>query len=98
MSRLYLLATIAALALATRYALLCWLAPFADCHRCHGTGHVRPRLGLRRRPCRHCRGTGKRLRAGRHVANYLTATRRAARAAEHMRTTTTPTAPTGARR
>jgi hypothetical protein len=87
-------------ALLVRYALVCYLAPFRDCRRCDGLGRIRPRTGLRRavRPCRRCRATGKRLRAGRHVLNYLSATRRAARTAEHTRTATPPTASTGPRR
>ena len=77
-------------------------SPFRDCRRCDGLGRRRTRthiLAARRRPCRRCRTTGKRLRVGRHVANYLTATRRAAHADRANRTTTTvPPTPTGARR
>lgn len=44
------------------YLLLCWLSPFTTCH------HPQPHRAWR---CRHCDGTGQRLRAGRHLLNRL---------------------------
>jgi hypothetical protein len=75
------------------YTVRCWVRPFTDCHRCHGTGDTRRRLtdrlryGHRPRPraargrpaCPRCRGTGLRLRLGRRAYNHLTRVRRAAR-------------------
>ncbi len=79
MFRLVLLGLLVAAALAGRYALACWWRPFRDCRRCGGLGKTRKRAGRRGwKPCRRCRTTGKRLRAGRAVFNYLSATRRAA--------------------
>jgi hypothetical protein len=77
-SSLHLITTILTAAALARYAALCWLQPFADCPLCHGLGHragVNRRTGKARRgrPCRWCRTTGKRLRVGRRVFNYLTA-------------------------
>lgn len=55
------------------YASLCAAAPFRDCRHCHGFGFAtrtdrkgRPRRG---KHCRRCRGTGKRIRAGRWLFN-----------------------------
>jgi hypothetical protein len=100
-TRLVAVLVLLALALAVRYALACWLAPFRNCRRCGGMGRIRPTGTLRRhprpKPCRRCRTTGRRLRAGRHVFNYLAATRAAARQAERQ-TKPTPTRATSARR
>jgi hypothetical protein len=89
--RLYSIAAVLVAAALLRYAAICWVQPFRDCHRCDGLGHTRNRTGRARKPCRRCRTTGKRLRAGRHVANYLTATRRAAKTADHTTTTSRAT-------
>jgi hypothetical protein len=51
----------AALVLAARYALACWLAPFGPCSRCHARDPL----------CRACDGTGRRVRLGRRVWTYL---------------------------
>lgn len=56
------------------YAALCWIKPFGNCRKCRGMGyrtktdrHGRPKRG---KPCRRCRTTGLRLRAGRRIHNY----------------------------
>jgi hypothetical protein len=94
--RLYSIAALLVAAALLRYAAVCWVQPFRDCRRCDGLGHARSRTGRVSKPCRRCRTTGKRLRAGRHVANYLSATHRAAKTAD--RTTTTSRAATGSPR
>ena len=48
------------------YAVLCAVSPFGPCRHCHGTGHHRTR---RRRLCRRCDATGRRIRLGRHLLN-----------------------------
>jgi hypothetical protein len=66
------------------YAVGCWIKPFTVCHRCAGSGTAAPttldRLrgrvtsprALRGRPdCRHCRGSGLRLRIGRRLVNHI---------------------------
>jgi hypothetical protein len=53
------------------YLLTCWIWPFGNCRRCHGTGRRRSPSGHAFRRCRRCDGGGARLRAGRHLINYL---------------------------
>jgi hypothetical protein len=48
------------LALAVLYTLACWQAPYGTCH-CHHTNPL----------CRHCNGTGRRVRIGRRLFTYL---------------------------
>lgn len=60
------------------YAGLCAVLPFARCRRCHGYGHVRAILG-RSRPCRPCKTTGLKLRAGRKLFNRWARLRAGAR-------------------
>ncbi|GLW31236.1 hypothetical protein [Actinoplanes regularis] len=63
---------ILALALVTLgYALGCWLWPFSDCRKCHGTGKRRSLFGRSFGLCRRCHGDGKRLRIGRRIINSL---------------------------
>jgi hypothetical protein len=93
--RVYLICVVIAAAIAARYIFACYIRPFADCRRCDGLGKTRRKLGRSWRPCRRCRSTGKRLRHGRRVFNYLTTTRRTAKAAT---TTARPTVSTGHRR
>lgn len=61
------------------YAGSCWAWPMRDCWCCDGNGHHRPDDGGRRgkvsRPCRWCKGAGKRLRIGRRLANAIRARR-----------------------
>ena len=53
------------------YLLLCWVAPFTKCRRCHGLGKRRALVGKGFRHCRSCDDSGYRLRPGRHVLNHL---------------------------
>ncbi|MCP3754916.1 hypothetical protein [Streptomyces sp. TBY4] len=55
------------------YTLLCMASPFGTCRKCDGIG---AKLTLNRagkvkrvKPCRRCRGQGKRLRVGRRLHN-----------------------------
>jgi hypothetical protein len=74
---------------AALYAAACWLLPFGRCWFCRGVG-ARPRLITRRlRPCRMCRGAGRRLRYGRRAFNYFA---RIHRDATHNRTARRATA------
>jgi hypothetical protein len=61
----------ALLGAAVGYAAACWLWPFTDCRRCHGTRKRPSPSGRAFRWCRRCGGTGARLRTGRRVYNYL---------------------------
>ncbi|MFI9119008.1 hypothetical protein ACIGW0_06305 [Streptomyces bikiniensis] len=74
-STLLLLATLAG------YSLLCAVSPFATCRTCRGFGHkvVLDRKGRpkRAKPCRRCKGHGKRLRVGRRLTNHSRAVHRA---------------------
>jgi hypothetical protein len=63
--------TIAAIGYAAYYALACWIYPFTNCPRCHGTGKRRSPSGRNFRLCRRCKATGRRLRLGRRVANWI---------------------------
>lgn len=62
--------TLATAGYAAWYSLVCWLAPYARCRACLGRGR---RRGDRftHRPCRRCHATGRRLRLGRRLANFL---------------------------
>jgi hypothetical protein len=53
------------------YAVACAVTPFAQCRRCDGNGKYRKPRGRAWHPCKHCKGSGHRLRWGRHVTNYL---------------------------
>jgi hypothetical protein len=64
------------LLLTVGYLLTCWIWPFGNCRRCHGEGKTRSPLGRAYRICRRCNGTGLRLRAGRHLANWARRHRR----------------------
>jgi hypothetical protein len=62
---------LAATVLLAGYLLACWLWPFSSCLVCGGNGKRRSPSGRAWRNCRRCRGTGTRLRVGRHLWNYL---------------------------
>jgi hypothetical protein len=96
--RVYLICVVIAAAIAVRYTFACYIRPFADCRRCDGLGKTRRKLARSWRPCRRCRSTGKRLRHGRRAFNYLTKTRRTAKAADRTTSSTRPTISTGNRR
>jgi hypothetical protein len=53
-----------------RYLTLCWIKPFRACRKCGGRGRLATPLGRLTRQCRRCRGTGLRLRLGRHAINH----------------------------
>ncbi|MFB4273365.1 hypothetical protein [Nonomuraea sp. GTA35] len=53
------------------YAAACAADPFARCLRCKGHGKKLKPNGRVKRWCRHCDGTGLRLRLGRRLYNYL---------------------------
>ncbi|MFD9608771.1 hypothetical protein ACFWWS_05345 [Streptomyces sp. NPDC059083] len=67
-SALLLLATLAG------YTLLCAASPFGTCRTCRGLGGkvVLDRKGRpkKAKPCRRCKGHGKRLRVGRRLHNH----------------------------
>jgi hypothetical protein len=69
---------IGALVWAAGYAVACWIWPFANCPRCKGTGKLRSPTGKRFRLCRRCDHTGRRLRTGRRVYNFLRARQKGA--------------------
>jgi hypothetical protein len=69
-------AAVALLGWAALYTLGCWIWPFKRCRRCEGSGKRRSPSGRAWRTCPHCRGGGGRLRAGRHLWNYFSRTRR----------------------
>jgi hypothetical protein len=71
----------AILAAAGWYALMCAEVPFRDCWHCKDG---RNGVGARSR-CKHCDGTGLRLRYGRHLWNHLGRTRDQAARADHQR-------------
>ncbi|GAA3669150.1 hypothetical protein GCM10022224_036610 [Nonomuraea antimicrobica] len=58
------------------YAAACAANPFGRCHRCDGHGKTINPNGRVKRFCRHCDGTGLRLRLGRCLFNYLRRLRR----------------------
>jgi len=60
------LATLALLATAG-YLLACTWWPYTACGRCHGTGKHRSPSGKAWRPCRRCKGSGRRVRVGRRL-------------------------------
>jgi hypothetical protein len=67
LSGLITIIVVALVILTAGYALTCWLFPFTTCR------HTNPRRAWR---CRHCEGTGRRVRAGRRLVNDIRATRR----------------------
>jgi hypothetical protein len=77
-----LILTGAILGAAGWYALMCAEVPFRKCWHCGRTGRNGP--GARSR-CKHCDGTGLRLRHGRHLFNHLSRTRDGAARADHQR-------------
>jgi hypothetical protein len=55
----------------TVYALACWVIPFGRCHACKATGTRTTWITRRLRPCRRCKGSGRKLRYGRRAYNHL---------------------------
>jgi hypothetical protein len=67
-----LLASLAALGYAAFYLALCAGYPFGNCRRCKGSGkRHNPFFGGGHRLCNRCAGTGRRVRLGRRVYEYL---------------------------
>ncbi|MEO3926933.1 hypothetical protein ABGB07_24120 [Micromonosporaceae bacterium B7E4] len=72
MTPMILLASLIPAGYAAWYIVLCAVAPFGRCRRCAGR---RNRLDRRHRDCRWCDGTGRRVRIGRRLYDYLRAER-----------------------
>lgn len=75
MDSLMALASIAALGYATYYLISCAIFPFGRCRRprCEN-GRIHSRLSRKVfRHCPRCEGTGRRVRIGRRVYEYLRA-------------------------
>jgi hypothetical protein len=66
-----ILVTLATTTVLTIYAVACWALPFGRCRFCGGKAHHATLILRRLRPCRLCKGTGRRLRYGRRAFNYL---------------------------
>jgi Zn finger protein HypA/HybF involved in hydrogenase expression len=64
------LAAAGALAL---YLVTCRIWPYGNCRRCHGSSKLHSPTGRSFRPCPRCKSTGRRLRIGRRVLNYMSA-------------------------
>ncbi|MEW1633275.1 hypothetical protein AB0469_04310 [Streptomyces sp. NPDC093801] len=69
-----LIASTLILATLAAYTLLCMASPFGTCRKCDGAG---AKLTLNHagklkkvKPCRRCKGHGKRLRVGRRLHNH----------------------------
>ncbi len=67
------------------YAAACVVTPFARCRRCDGNGKYRKPRGRAWHPCKHCKGSGHRLRWGRHVTNDVYRTHHHATRADRQR-------------
>ncbi|MBN1172718.1 MAG: hypothetical protein JXA67_11140 [Micromonosporaceae bacterium] len=73
------LAAVGILALAALgYAASCLFWPYTRCGRCEGTGKRSRKDGRVWRPCRTCKGSGRRLRVGRWLYNRIAERRREA--------------------
>lgn len=62
--------TIPALFITIRYVAKCCIQPFGTCRKCQGKRHLPKRIGRGTHECRRCKGTGLRLRWGRHLFNF----------------------------
>ncbi|WP_213456670.1 hypothetical protein [Rhizomonospora bruguierae] len=66
------LASLATAGYAAWYLFLCAAFPFGHCRRCHGDGRLYSPVSRRIfRLCPRCDGTGRRVRIGRRVYEYL---------------------------
>jgi hypothetical protein len=66
------LASLALAGYAAYYLAACSLFPFGACRRCKGAGKLRNPLSKRMfRLCPRCEGTGRRVRVGRRIFEYL---------------------------
>jgi hypothetical protein len=59
------------------YLLTCAIWPFGKCRRCNGLGKLKSPLGSAFRHCGRCKGSGLRIRLGRHAINHIRATHNA---------------------
>ena len=57
------------------YLLTCAVWPFGKCRKCKGEGKFKSPIGKAYRHCGRCKGSGLRVRLGRHVINHIRATR-----------------------
>lgn len=64
-------AVAAGIAGALLYGAACFIWPYGDCRWCSGSGSKRSPSKKYRRPCRHCKGSGTRIRLGRRVWTKL---------------------------
>ncbi|SCL18138.1 hypothetical protein GA0070616_1441 [Micromonospora nigra] len=76
MTTIALLASLAAFGYTVWYLILCVVAPWGRCRRCRGRRNHRTAIGTRR-DCRRCDGTGRRVRIGRRLIEYVRAEYRA---------------------
>lgn len=53
------------------YITACVIWPFGACRKCAGLGRFRSPTGRAWRACKHCRGTGARVRTGRRIWDVL---------------------------
>jgi hypothetical protein len=58
------------------YACACYVWPFKACRKCGGSGRLKSPSGRAFRLCPRCKHTGRRLRFGRRVWNYVQRTRK----------------------
>jgi hypothetical protein len=58
------------------YVIACWIWPFAACRKCEGAGKFRSPSGRAWRNCKRCKGSGKRVRGGVRVAEWLRGARK----------------------
>lgn len=66
--------TLIAIVTTVGYVVACCWWPLAACRWCRGRGKFRSPSGKAWRRCRHCKGSGARVRAGRKLWTYLTRT------------------------
>ena len=56
------------------YVVVCAVWPFANCRRCGGEGKFLSPFGGSWRRCKRCSGSGERVRVGRRLWTWWTAT------------------------
>jgi hypothetical protein len=56
---------------AATYAGSCWWYPLGHCWCCSGSGRHSRKDGKVFRPCRWCKGSGRRWRIGRRIWNHF---------------------------
>ncbi len=70
---LIVLASLGVLCYTAWYSALCTASPFGKCFRCEGIGKYCTEDLPVFRPCPRCHGTGRRVRVGRRVYEYVNA-------------------------